>query len=321
MYWLAAMTPDGALWRDKFESDWRDFKVWQVLWKPTIEQLKNIPKEFDLISKLEKTYIQSPYNSCTAVWLTHLHLIQNIIDFWNNKLEMDWKNLRSNMWHDLNNPKEWWDYLEVALQTLLKEWIEWTWPKWQPKNFKIDWYAYNTTTSNEEMKYYISQWYPLYMAFIWNEAVYKAMKRWLLDIIINRDQSTWWHCVVWAKYDEDYLYIVNSWSPITGKISSFKISWANLNKAKTIWMLNWRYWIVYDYKDMNDKLYDDYAPWIWTEEYDAVKFMKDKWYMKWYNNKFRPNENLTREEFALVMYRILWNDDSAFESKWTKTKK
>jgi hypothetical protein len=44
-------------------------------------------------------------------------------------------------------------------------------------------------------------------------------------------------------------------------------------------MLNWRYWIVYDEKDIDDSLFKDYNPNLDSEEYEAVKFMKDNKYM------------------------------------------
>ncbi len=319
MYWIADLTPDGALWREKFEADDRDYRVDQILKKPTPTQIKKLPKKVDLTERLKKTYIQSPYNSCTAAALTHLHVIQNIFDFNDSEIDMDWKDLRTNMGHDLNNSKEWWDYLEHALKTLNKKWLAWTDPNWRDIKFKLDSYAYHSSDDNNLIKYFISKGHPLYCAFLGTKQVYREMKKGRLTTVITRWEHTGWHCLAITGYDEDDIIITNSWTPVKWLKSTFRMSWEQFNKAKASWMFNWRYWIVYDRKDVDSSLFLDYSPDITSEEYDAVKFMKDKWFMKWYKNKFMPNKILTREEFSLVMYRMFWKEDSPVPSKKSKT--
>ena len=85
------------MWREEFESDGRDYKLDQILGEPTEQDLKDVPPAVNLHKELRHTYVQSPYSSCTAASLTHIHLIQNILEFVTNSIEMEWKDLRQNM--------------------------------------------------------------------------------------------------------------------------------------------------------------------------------------------------------------------------------
>jgi len=314
MYWTQAkMTPDGAVWKEEFESDQRDYRLDQVLKMPTPAEVKKIPMEYSLVEALTKTYLQSPYQSCTAVALTHLHLIQNILDFNSSDIAMSWEDLRVNMWHSLKETGWEWDYLENALKTLLSKWIKWIDPDWNDKTFWALSYAFQWVWNLDFMKHFISNGHPLYLAFRWNAKVYREMKIWHLSTTITRQEATWWHAVIVTGYDEEFLYFTNSWHPKGSKLSWFKMSHIDFESAIAKSMVTWRYWVVYDKVNDEKKLFLDYNPDIWSEEYDAVKFMKDKWYMKWYKWKLMPNKNLTREEFCIVMYRIL--EDKKVTSK------
>jgi hypothetical protein len=46
--------------------------------------------------------------------------------------------------------------------------------------------------------------------------------------------------------------------------------------------------------------------------------MKDNKYMNWYDWNFMPNENITREQFALVMFRMFknFNKPNISKSSW-----
>ena len=313
---LSQQNPTGWQWKEEYEADGRDYKLDQVLGTPTAQELKEVPVEVNLHKELKHTYVQSPYSSCTAASLTHIHLIQNILEFANNNIEMNWKDLREKMWHDLSNPKEGWDYLEHALKTLCKQWLKWSSTTWQPMDFNADSYAYHTCWNAKQiMKWYLSKWHPLYMAFRWNTQVYREMKIWLVETV--QWDWTWWHAVAATWYDEEYIYFTNSWTPRWSTLSWFKMTWITLFDSIKYNQCAWRFWILYDHKDVDNALFFDYAPDINSEEYEAVKWMKDNEYMKWYKWKFMPNEKLTREQFCLVMYRMRESFNASWQTQTT----
>jgi len=314
MVYLSDQLNPKTHWKEEFEADGRDFQVWNILWAPTGEELTSMKdKSVSLLNDIDKTVYQNWRGSCTAAALSNIIIIQNTLDYWTTKVFAEREDLWVKMWHKLWDKDDSWDYLEKALKTAVAQGVDWT-VDGKDKTFSMDWYAFKRMGTSDVnikyMKYYLSKGYPLYIAMRWDSQVYRQMRVGRLERVITRDESTGGHAlaVIWIIEDngERFVQIVNSWKPNDWDKSYFVMKLEDFKRAIDVSMLAWRYRITYDKKDIvADKLFDDYYADENSEDYKAMKFMKDKWFLKGYDGKVFPDKMLTRKEFALVMYRML----------------
>lgn len=253
------------------EMDARDFKVETVLPIPTKEELDNLPKAFSLWIYVWKTYYQNGRWSCTALWTTHSMLIQNIrelqqtkpellpdivnkIKLWNNFIELFWESLWTRMGHDLSNKADSWDYVEKALNTAIKLWIQGkdeNWGLvdyfWQNFSYKSSW---RTMEDKLMAKYYLTK-YPIVDVISWTNTTWSEMTKWEVKTIIHKSKSTGSHCICRVWYDEYWLRYLNSRMPNdkNKKKSVFCIKRETYFEMVNAGMANWRYWVLFDKKN------------------------------------------------------------------------
>ncbi len=306
----------GAKAKEIWEADPRDFKVIDLLWEPSEKELKKTPKQRNLIDEwLDHTYNQGSTGSCTSVALTHVMKILNAIDYEMKKwIELDWTDLRTKMGHKIWDKRG--DYLENALKTLYKKW-ELGSVYDERKTFFIDGYAYHPFDASDKwiklVKYLIwVKGYPLYFATRWNRKVWMDMVKGEITHIITPEQATWGHALCIAGYDDEYFYVVNSWTPNYPKdnptISMFKWPIRLFKEAIQKWMVYWRFFVVFDKIDKENMLFPDFNNNKWKEAYEAVKWAKENGIVKWVPHSdgkyyLEPNRPLTRLEFIVMLYR------------------
>jgi len=310
----------GAKFYWPMEADPRDFKTENVLWKPTNEEIKNIPKSIDLLKKcwdkLTPIY-QWCVPSCTISSLSNYITLLEVINTW---YEVDWekwaKLCREKMKHKWSCQWEHWDYLENALKCVKTNWLLSEITNYNPlsitdKYLKIDWYAYSNSTRTS-MKYYLSKWYPLYFAFRWNKNTWLEISKW--EIKTSNFTATWWHAVMSYWYDDNYLYFLNSWKPndwdkYKWDYSVFKIKWEVLEDMLKRWLANWRFWIAYFIPYKEKMTFKDYKIDENTEVWKAVKELTDKWIIKWVPHNdwtyLEPARPITRLEVIVIIYRVI----------------
>jgi len=303
----------GARWYSPFEADPRDFTINNVLKSPTDKELQNVPKEVNLLEKANPNYYvyQGSIPCCTCASLSNYMIVTECLERNTNFVKPDCCYLRENLWHKCQ-ANERWDYLEKALKTLKNKWIK-AIVDWDEVILTIDWYAYDKF-DKQRIKYWLSQWYPIYYAFYWNKQTRIEMSKG--EIKTFKYQPTGWHAVIAIGYDEKYLYFMNSWRANDGNqydwdYSVFKVSWDWLEEMVKNQLANWRYWLAYNHldNDKNKMLFKDFKWEPGTEQYEAVKFFKDKWIVKWVPHKdwlyLEPGRPVTRLELIVILYRLV----------------
>jgi len=319
----------GAKFKGPMEADPRDFKVENILWAPTEEELKNLPEKVDLLKKAAPNLIpiyQGCVPSCTESSLGNYITLQEVIERQAKLMypvKINWikwvKINREKMWHKWTCNWEYGDYLENALKVTKKNkllaTIEYVDKKLQKDEYLwIDGYAYaNTTIMN--MKYWLSKWYPLYFAFRGNRNTRVEMSKW--EVKTYKFTPTGWHAVTAYWYDKDYLYFINTWRPndwnkYEWDYSIFKIKWTWLMDMLKYWLANWRFWIVYNTDDNLDsyknQMFKDYRIDKNTEQWQAVKKLAEDGIIKWVPHSdgkyLEPNRSVTRLELAVILYRF-----------------
>lgn len=313
-----------AIRKEEFEADGRDYVVEAIFELP--EKFTNLPASINLLARVKETYNQNCIPSCTAMWLSHTVLMQNIIDFNTSSLFVDWKDQRTNQWKKLSCNNESWDYLEHALSVLYKTWVKGTNDSGKPYTFNIDGYAYQRFQANkygiDTIKYLLVQGKPLYTSFKWNRVTWNEMNIGELKTIINPAQADGGHCVTLCGVDDKFVYFANSWNPNKGTLSTFQIAHDNFFKCIEMGMINRRYRVVFDKKDIKgDELFTDFYREPASEEYKAVKYCKDTGLIKGSNGKLMPNEPVTRLQLALILYRMSLDSKSKTNDSSNVSKK
>lgn len=283
-----------TLTKSEIEADPRDLKAEVVLPVPTEQELKNLPKEFYNEAFIGSTYYQNGRGSCVAMGTVHSMMIQNIKELatlnpWIaseigaklkagiNPIEMDWKDLWTKMWHDLNNKADSWDFVEKWLNTANKMWIagkDWNW-----KDVVFFWLNYSISKdySRSMFKYRITK-YPVVIVISGTVKTRAEMMLWELKTVIDRVNSTWAHCITVSWYNEYWITVLNSRTANDSKKHKciFKISRNMLDEMLKVGMLNRRYRVEFDKKDSVLDL-DFYM-----EENNAIEILKllSKFYNK-----------------------------------------
>ena len=256
-----------TLTRSEIEADPRDFKADMVLTVPTDNELKNLPKAFSLGSLIWQTYYQNGRWSCTALGTVHSMLVQNIqellkrmdntskdiiawmIQNWENPISLSREDLWKKMGHKLEDKKDSGDYAENAMNTSIKQGILGTDEKWNPKTYFWLNFAYKKedTKWDSMLKYYLTK-YPLIMVIKWTQKTWQEMTAGEIQTVIEWYKTTGGHCVCCVWYDEHWIRFVNSRSKNTASKtkSAFCISWENHKKMVDLWMINWRFRVLFD---------------------------------------------------------------------------
>lgn len=304
---------------DEEFADERDYKIEAVLWWPTQTELDNLPKEFSWLKNIWHTDYQNGWGSCVAMWGDHTIQIQNIEELRGilpemvveiNKMIADGENLinldRKDLWikmgHDINNKNDSWDYIEKMLRALRVLGIKGkTYPSWEDKRYLADGDAFRKAEATEEwiaiLKHDIKK-YPVVMVIKWNQKTRQEMEQWRLQTVMYAKDRKWAHCVLAGWYDTWDLNVLNSRTPNDENwyISSFKIDWHTYKQMVSAWMINWRYWQVFDKKDSIVDLER------YNRSQQAKVFLAEakKFYMKWddedkkYMEKIKIGEHLKK---------------------------
>ena len=292
-----------AKWNWPIEIDDRDFKVENVLWLPSKEELKKVPKSINLLYKAKPKYYINQWciPNCTASAFWNYMIVTETIERNNNTINTKkWVDETRILLNHILSCNEKWEYLENVLKTVKKNWIKAV-IDWKLYKLTIDWYAYTIADVNSFM-YRISKWYPIYYAIRWNKQIRWEMSKW--ELKTSKFTPTWWHAIVIVWYDKEYFYCMNSWRKNDWNYSTFKVKKSVLLEMLNYWLANWRWWIVYNHDDINVKYYEDYIIDLNTEAWKAVKWCYDNNIMKWENWRFYPWRWLTRLETAVIIYRL-----------------
>ena len=230
--------------------DERDFKAEEAI---KIDEDIELPESFSLWKWIWETNYQWAIGSCTANSTSHWVQVLAVAKKWvepkdKNIITPDWKDLRTKMWHNPEKYESWWDYVEKAVETALKEGIL-SVEAWELIKFD----AYCTMNWDgsdrciEMMKRYLYQINPIVRCMKGNKAVWNQLSAWELKEWIKLSESTWWHaiCLVW--WDRYWFRFVNSrlkndnWYP--PHKSRFLVPYNVIKNYKN--MFNFRMWILY----------------------------------------------------------------------------
>ena len=228
--------------------DERDFKAWEAI---QIDWEEELPKSFSLGKWVRNTNYQNGRGSCTANATSHGVQILAVKKKWilpttHNIITPDWKDLRTKMWHDLDDKNDSWDYVEKAVSTALKMWIN----SVESDIVKYDWYCYGerdmTKKSIETMKHYLYNGCPIVRCLRWNKTTWNEITDWQLKTFVPITQRTWWHAVALVGRDEWWLRFLNSWrtNDWKGFKSRFYVTYQDMIKLGGTF--NWRYRILYN---------------------------------------------------------------------------
>lgn len=227
--------------------DERDFKAEDAI---ELDMKVKLPKSFSLWQWVYSTNYQNWWGSCTSNATSHWVQVVNVRDGWvlptkNNIITPNWRNLWTNMGHDLKDKNDSWDYIEKALNTALKFWIkteEW----WIAK---FDWYSYDSWSCNnesiEKIKRYLYNWNPVDRCLRGNQTTWNELTAGQLKTFIPAWNRTWGHAICCVWWDEWWLWFLNSWKTNDWKNlkSRFYVSYKFLLDSGT--MFNWRYRPIY----------------------------------------------------------------------------
>lgn len=223
------------------QSDSRDYIVSNVLKLDKVE----VPEA--MMWWITETVYQSSFPSCTAASTTNSMICQNELEY-KQKVELSWKDLRAKMWHSITKADSW-DSVENAVKTALKMWITGV-VNGKQQLFQSDAWAYGKWDIWQKALTIA----PLITVIYGNNVTWNEMLWWEVKTISKKTTKSMWHAVMIAGYDKDWIYFYNSFGDKINKngISNFKISWATFDKMIAVGMLNWRYFVLVDKKDLVD---------------------------------------------------------------------
>jgi len=230
--------PNNATALSQQEFDLRDYMV-----NNAIKDIPDIAPPF-FMHTLSKTYKQENWE-CTAFGTMHSSLIQNEQEHW-PVIDMLPELLRSDMGHKPTD--KWGDSVENAVKTAIKMWIKGRLNN-EPYIFKSDGYAYGKRDSRKE----VCTKKPLITIVKWSKTTWFEMLWWEVKTLIPKIKQTEWHCVVIGGYDAEYCYFYNSFvHNLNSNTSKFKIKREFMAKMIENGMLNRRYFVLFDSKDLQD---------------------------------------------------------------------
>ena len=261
--------------------DQRDFKAEEAV---EIDMNVQLPDNFSLWERVYKTNYQGKYWSCTSNATAHavqvLAVKRNGIKPKNsNIITPNRKDLRVNMWHDINDVNDSWDYVEKAVETAHKMWIK-SEETWEPIYY--DNYCYKSFARNLEwvqmIKQYIYQIWPVVRCMRWNKNTWSELTRWLFVTKLTAAQTTGWHAICAVGFDKWWIRFLNSRTPNDDNKDKSRFYVTNEKLATCVSMFNWRYRVLYN-KDQAKK-----SPEYIKNKNTAVVILKAL-------KKVYPNEN------------------------------
>lgn len=241
----------GCLTLSQDMMDERDFIAWDTI---ELDTSIKLPDSFSLWEWIRKTNYQNGRGSCTSNGTAHWVQILCVKKGWKkpeteNIITPDRKDLRSKMWHDLNNKDDSWDYVEKAVNTALKNWIkavEW----WE---CKFDWFCYGQRACNDEsietMKRYLYRGCPIVRCLRWNKTTRSELTKWELKTILPVTQRTGGHCIALVGWDKGGLRFVNSWTANDWKGMKSRFYVSNETLKKSWGTFNRRYRVLFNKED------------------------------------------------------------------------
>lgn len=228
--------------------DERDFKAEEAI---KVDENIELPESFSLWKWIWETNYQWAIGSCTANSTSHWVQILAVAKWWEipfdkNIITPDWKDLWRKMGHNPEKYEWWWDYVEKAVDTALKEWIL-SIEKWEI--IKFDAYCTMNWNGSDEniimMKRYLYQTNPIVRCMKGNKNVWNQLSLWQLTKWIKLSESTWAHaiCLVW--WDKEGFWFVNSWltNDWLKRKSRFHVPYNIMKQYSN--MFNWRMWVLY----------------------------------------------------------------------------
>ena len=235
---MSGISKDIVVWTITLSE--KDYDIRDYLVNDVLEWLDNIEKEKSIMRPISKTVYQNWWWSCTAAATTNSMKSQNEKEYW-KELEFNWKELWSDMWHDLSDKNDRWDRLIKAIKTALSNWINW---------YKADAYAYWRWDIREKALHIA----PLTTVICGTSKTWAEMTVWEIKTIIPYSDKTWCHAITICWYDRNYVYFYNSFADYIVKnwISTFKIKRELFYEMMKVNMLNWRWFWLYDKKDLKD---------------------------------------------------------------------
>ncbi len=149
------------------------------------------------------------------------------------------------------------------------------------------------TVDHEKIKHFISQGNALVTTYAIQEGDTSKTTGYLTPL---NTKVKFLHAVAITGYTKDYVVISNSYTDKWGKHrnGTFRVKWEHLHLLKGIYVLY--------LKPKVNMIFDDVTE--ASPHADAIKFVKEKGLMTGSDGKFRPEENLTRRELAIVLERF-----------------
>lgn len=244
----------GCLTLSEDVMDARDFKAEEAI---HLDETIELPKSFSLGKRVRTTNYQNGRGSCTANSTSHGVQIlavqkKGIVPTKDNIVTPDRKDLRTNMWHDLEDKNDSWDYVEKAINTALKNGIRTI--EWDIA--KIDGYSYGqrdiTKKSIETMKRYLYKGCAIVWCLRWNQTTWNELSVGQLRTFIPVTKRTGGHAIALVWRDEGGLWFLNSRKTNDGKWykSRFYVTYDDMIKLGGTF--NWRYRPLYT-KDQAEK--------------------------------------------------------------------
>jgi hypothetical protein len=149
------------------------------------------------------------------------------------------------------------------------------------------------TVDHEKIKHFISQGNALVTTYAIQEGDTSKSTGYLTPL---DTKVKFLHAVAITGYTKDYAIISNSLGDKWGKWKdgTFRVKWEHLNLLKGIYILY--------LKPKVNMIFDDVSE--ASPHASSIKFVKEQGLMTGSNNKFRPEETLTRRELAIVIERL-----------------
>lgn len=227
--------------------DERDFKWDEAI---LIDNTIQLPKSYSLWMWIYKTSNQWALWACTSLWTTHGVQILNVrkngvLPTDKNIITPAWKDLWAKMGHSTTK-YDWWDYIEKAVNTALKEWI-YIEENWELARF--DWYATDKFNRDDEsidrMKRYLYRWCPIVRSVNGDSNMWNEMRAGQVKSVPKTTNQG--HCIALVGRDETWMWFINSRKANDEKLlkSRFHIPYWVMKKIP----LNFRYWVLYIEED------------------------------------------------------------------------
>lgn len=248
---MAEKIISNALTLPKENADKRDFKASEAI---KIDRTVELPESFSLWEWIYKTNNQGKFWSCTSNATSHWVQVLKVKKGWvkptnNNIYTPKRQDLWTKMGHDMGNVNDSWDYVEKAVETAYKQWIELE--EWGLAMF--DAYATDDWDAEEinfdTMKRYIYDWKPIVWCMRWNTYTRADLRKWELKSSAALKNWDWWHAICVVGWDPTWLRILNSRSPNDEpkRKSRFHVDYNILLAHR--YMFNRRYRVLYNKED------------------------------------------------------------------------